>query len=173
VNHFSLSSLHLSIRVDENEVATATGFVYNFDSKSYLVTNWHNVSNQNPFNGEQLAERAYRANNFLISLYLKNGETKEEVIINLYEKGGETDIPKWYIHPEFEKKKIDVIAIELEGEIIKKYLIHHVNYDEFNQDIPPIISTAVFIIGYPFSDKKFRKGPVWKRGSIASDPDTN
>jgi hypothetical protein len=78
--------------------------------------------------------------------------------------------PIWYIHPHFEKKRIDLAAIPINIATDDSDInLHPINTLKSDVDLAVTIGMDVFILGYPFgySPPGF---PVWKRGSIASEP---
>jgi hypothetical protein len=79
--------------------------------------------------------------------------------------------PKWLMHPEY-GYKIDVIAMEILNlsiytGILKFYPINKFDYSE---EFPVKVSDDVFILGYPFDVTGSYELPVWKRGSVATEP---
>lgn len=80
--------------------------------------------------------------------------------------------PLWLEHPEFQQK-VDVVAIPLANEIADKYQLYPINKIPFDDDIPPEVADDVFVIGYPFSQSQYLQLPIWKKGSIASEPTVN
>ncbi len=89
--------------------------------------------------------------------------------ISLYGPNGDSI---WYVHPQFQKKRIDVVAIPLDSAInddpeIGLYPINSLRSDV---DLQMAIGMDVFVLGYPFGFSPPGL-PIWKRGSVASEPD--
>lgn len=172
-DYLSLTTQQLEIGFTETGIifSTATGFIFSYNDKYYLITNWHNVTGRNPLTGEPLSDKhAGIPNIFSTYLRIKNGNEQAQLEkISLYEDMEMTQ-PKWLVHP-VHREKVDVVAIELE---IKKELIYSsINTSDFYNNIPPEIGDDCFIIGYPFEDSRHLGLPIWKRASIATEPTVN
>ncbi len=79
------------------------------------------------------------------------------------------EMPDWLVHP-IHKEKVDVVALELEikGEfsgILKP--INNIDFQEFKVEV----SDDVFILGFPYTIKGGGYFPIWKKGSVATEPD--
>lgn len=168
---FTTQQLAIGLTETDNIFSTASGFLYSYNSKVFLITNWHNVTNRNPQTGEPISEENGGIPDiFLTYLRLQDvNEGSELQKIKLYEDE-ELTKPKWLIHPEY-KEKIDVVAIELE--IIEKYRYFVINEVKFDDDIEPEIGDDCFVLGYPFSEMRYLGLPIWKGASIASEPSVN
>jgi hypothetical protein len=70
-------------------------------------------------------------------------------------------------------KNVDVVALEIPGELSERYRFYPLNELEFESQFNPRVADDAFIIGYPFSEPQPLDLPIWKRGSIASEPDLN
>lgn len=173
VDFLSQTTQQLAIGFTETNTrfSTATGFIFSYNDKYYLITNWHNVTNRNPLTGETVSMNhagipdvfctCIRSNN-------SNGKSQLEEIF-LYEDMEMTK-PKWLVHPIY-KEKVDVVAIELETK--SELLYSPINKSDFDNNIPPEIGDDCFIIGYPFEDFRYLGLPIWKRASIATEPNVN
>jgi hypothetical protein len=77
-------------------------------------------------------------------------------------------VPKWYFHPKA-GYHIDVIAIPLDGlpTTIKTFPI---NKQKEAPDLQLEVSDDVFVLGFPFGIDGGKLLPIWKRGSVASEP---
>jgi len=80
-------------------------------------------------------------------------------------------IPKWFVHPEH-GYKVDVVVIPyatVEGYTgnLRMYPINHCDFvDGYNL----AVSDDVFILGYPLNLTGNYELPIWKRGSVATEP---
>lgn len=149
------------------EISTATGFWYKIDKTYYLITNWHNVTGVNPITKDRMSEYAASPTGIMIPVikqtrpYLQWAEIKYA----LYDK---KEKPKWLLHP-VHKEKVDVVVMKI-GENDAGYTMKAVNEIEFD-NFKPEVSDDVFILGFPHGLSGGSKFPLWKRGSIASEPD--
>ncbi len=171
--YLSLTTLQLLIGYlpTDRIFSTATGFIYQYEEKLFLITNWHNVSGRHPITKEPLSKvHSGIPDVFITYLRLKdkNGQARLTKI-HLY-NDEESESPKWLIHP-FYKEKVDVVAIPLSRDQDLWY--YPINKCQFDDDIPPEVCDDVFVLGYPFEDLRELGLPIWKKGSIASDPFLN
>lgn len=149
---------------DKTELARATAFFYKHN-KYFLITNWHNVTG---FDAEK--RRLLDVSPVIIEVpFLKQKKP--------YIRWGRWNIPLyknkkpiWCIHPQY-RNKVDVVAIELgindKQEDVLLLAVNDIELDDMN----PQIGDDVFILGFPYLYKGGGNFPIWKRGSIASEPD--
>lgn len=80
------------------------------------------------------------------------------------------DNPSWLIHPTHDRLPIDIVAIPLgTGKLGGKIELLPINKMAPGK-LWISIGMEVFILGYPFGGAP-PAFPIWKRGSIASEPD--
>lgn len=166
-------------------LATATSFFYETSSSElYLITNWHNVTSRNPARPRQSLTGAVPC--FLrIRLHRKQQqEADKPYFINISDIAEEDlpinsengDEPLWLEHPKH-RFKVDVVGIPIADSVKFKeeYEINVVNkWNAYHDDYEPEAMDDVFVVGYPWglsSSRSRGEGlPIYKRGSIASDP---
>lgn len=165
---YSLATIPLQLRANGNELRrTATGFVWRRHDKNYLVTNWHVVTGRNAQTGE--IDPSVPARPDTLRAYFNTRTMdywKHERDVRLRD---DDHRPLWFVHPIHQRKR-DVVAIPLDipddDPDIKLYPINAACHD----DLVIGIGMDVFVLGYPFGFE-LPGFPVWKRGSIASEPD--
>jgi Trypsin-like peptidase domain len=163
LNHFSLTTIPLEQYFNATKLGQGTGFVWKLREQHYLVTNWHVLSMQDFFTGVNLRKDAGRPNRFRTLFNVQTGSfAKEWRDIAIRDSD---DRPLWFVHPN---KCVDVAVLPLSSgpEGIALYPLN----DQANTPLRIKIGMEVFILGYPF-EIKMPAFPVWKRGSIASEPD--
>ena len=148
---------------NETPLSIATAFTRHHAGVVYLITNWHNVSGIDPFTGSHLSKTAAepnRLNAFLNTRGMVGRKIKET--IDLRDGDGN---PMWLIHPTL-GNKIDVVALQITPKIEPDW--YHIN-DMPTEDLAVEVGHDIFVLGYPFG---IGPGgfPIWKRGSIASEP---
>jgi hypothetical protein len=172
IDSLSLATVPVIPFFNDMALPAATGFVYGRRESLYLITNWHVVTARNAQNGIHLHKGGARPNLLRAQFNLAVAEFgKEEIGIRLRD---ENDTPLWLVHPihprDIHDKRIDVVAIPL-GFRADKRPFHVYPINDLARDKLKIeIGMDVFILGYPFGAKP-PGFPVWKRGSIASEPD--
>ena len=185
----SLITVPVALFFNETCLSQATAFVWNRNRRNYLVTNWHVVSGRNSVTGSNVDEKNAGRPNRLVAKFNPASSLnwpaslvwKDDFEISLFDDDGH---PKWLIHPakppgnvrnvSIEQLKgmqegVDIVAIPLllplEG-----LRLFPANDCASDQSLPIEIGMEVFILGYPFGAAPPAL-PVWKRGSIASEPE--
>lgn len=168
----SLTTHHLHMGFNDEILAHGTGFIYKKDDNYFLVTNWHNVSGKHPDTGKHLSGHLGEPN--VIYTYFReqsNPGNGHKEIIPLY-SDDEMQNPVWKEHP-VHGHKVDVVAIPLPLDLVAKYEFFPINDIQFDYEYKEEVADESFIIGYPFEDLTYLGLPIWKKASIASEPDVN
>jgi hypothetical protein len=165
VDAFSLVTVPVQQLANGKPLNSATAFVWQHGHQYYLITNWHVVTGRNHQTG--VLETYVRPDALHAQFNLAIGTfAKRQLDIRIRDEEGR---PLWLVYP-VQNHKIDVVAIPLP-----------MRGDEFLLDMYPInsitskplrirVGMEVFILGYPFGANP-PGFPVWKRGTIASEPD--
>lgn len=164
--------LHMGFSVSGLLLASGTGFVYRDASNYFLTTNWHNVTGRNPLNGEYFSVNAAAPD--IISTLFRDKENPgncHREIINLYQDEHMLE-PVWLEHPKY-GRKVDAVAIPLNEKITENYKLFAINDISFDDEFKEEVADEAFVVGYPFSDVTYMQMPIWKKASIASEPDIN
>lgn len=166
-----LSYCSLPIRLINVEthavLSIATAFLYKNEEKYYLITNHHNVTGVDSNIQKRISSSLASPTGIEIP-FLKQKTPHilwERRVLPLYNSD---NMPLWYIHPIYHKK-VDVIAFPIDIDITEFYL-RAINEIEFENE-KPMITDTVFILGFPNNISSGANFPIWKRGSIASEPD--
>lgn len=183
-NELSRFPVFLTMVSETGVSRTGTGFFYEYEGIFYLITNGHNVTGINPEINRRISADAsfpiminiFRRIKAPVSLLPKEQLDgihsvidPEHATIRLY---GDDDYiqPLWYVHPEY-GHRVDVIAIPLgkTSNFHEDIQILPINkYADFEAE--PEVADDVFILGYPFDTIDFLFLPIWKKGSIATEP---
>lgn len=164
--------LHMCFRPTDAVLSSGTGFIVERDGAHYLVTNWHNVSGRSPIDGNCLSQSLAIPDMLSTLLRAKNDLrvcTREHLPLYFDEDMQE---PVWYEHPTH-GHKVDVVAIPLQECISERYSLFPINHIDFDDKFKTEVADDAFVVGYPFSDTPAAQLPIWKRASIASEPDIN
>ncbi len=151
-------------------LASGTGFIFEQDGKAYLITNWHNVTGRDPASGTCLSKTL--ATPDTLTTYFREpnrvGASRREHL-KLYRDNAMRE-PAWYEHPNF-GRKVDVVALPLSDDIKSQYRLFPINAIEFDSGFKEEVADDAFVVGYPFADLTYASLPIWKRASLASEPD--
>jgi hypothetical protein len=164
IDQYSVSTIPMEMMFGSTVLSLGTGFVFASSGSFFVVSNWHNFSGKNPSTGVHLSLTAAEPDRIRV-WWNTRGQlgSKFSVEIPIKDNNGQ---PLWFVHP-VHRELIDVAALPVNP---------HANADPYpiNQmssvELAAGIGSDVFILGYPFG---IGPGglPVWKRGSIASEPE--
>lgn len=170
----SFVPIRIAATFNDTEIAIGTAFFYALKEKEYLVTNWHNVTGRRPSDHKPISKSAAIPDK--LTLWIPFNEKVNErsavrwkqLALRLYEDEDNLKA-KWFEHPEH-GNKVDAVAIEL-GEVHSTAAItaNCSSLDLYDLRLHP--GMDIFILGYPRGISGGGKFPIWKRGSIASEPD--
>jgi hypothetical protein len=163
IDEYSVASFPVEMFVNDTNLSQGTAFTWEQDGRSYLVTNWHNVSGRNPNTGRHLSSTAAEPNR--IRAWFNQKGALGNKIAKIISIRDQNHSPLWWVHPNY-KNQIDVAVLPLENFAdVEMYPIDRMS----NDDLALQVGMDVFVLGYPFG---MGPGgfPVWKRGSIATEP---
>ena len=152
----------------------ATGFFVRTEQALLLVTNWHVVTGLDPENPSVMSLSALPPSFIKLTMRSKS-EWLTELTVPLYGREGR---PLWEEHPE--GPAVDMVIYPLSLTLESYFVLVDIRAAVGGSEIDETVSKDVFILGYPFSKDEMRLGfgtdapyyfPVWKRGSIATEPD--
>lgn len=164
--------------VDDTPVAKATGFFYSLilDGKAclWLVTNWHVLTGRNASRPEIILHNELAIPNrirFQVPSRIGPSGQKDENHLYFHEKFislyDSDNLAMWYQHPK--KNEVDIAVVNV-GQDLEGHLIRGINELCTEYDMAVEIGNEVFVLGYPLGFSHFANTPIWKRGSIASEP---
>lgn len=164
--------IHLCFRPTDAVLSSGTAFAYVKNGAYFLVTNWHNVAGRSPVDGKCLS-KTLAVPDMLSTLFRAKDDlrlcTREHLPL-YFDEGMQK--PSWYVHP-VQGQKVDVVAIPLSERVASTYRLLPINEIKFDSAFKTEVADDAFVIGYPFSDTPAAQLPIWKRASIASEPDVN
>lgn len=164
---YSAVPLRLMVKSEgtEKEVSLATGFYVRYKGKVYLITNWHVVTGVESTNKYLRADRPQYIN-YPTLKHKKPHIQWNRLNTQLY-SDGEMEKPTWLVHPEF-GEKVDVVAIEIGMPLDNETLyLNEFGFDKYK----PLIADDIYILGFPYGNRGGGNFPIWKKGSIATEPD--
>ncbi len=166
IDQYSLATVPIQLLFNGTLLSSGTAFIWQVAGQHYLITNWHNVSGRDPNTDRHLSPTAAEPNRLDGFFNTRNANLgdKHHVGLCLRNNG---DIA-WMVHPQ-RKRAVDVVAIPLTGPVTQTIEFHPINKMPSHQ-IMLAVGIDVFVLGYPFGPETTGL-PVWKRGSIASEPE--
>lgn len=151
----------------------ATGFFIRTRQEFLLVTNWHVVTGLDPADPSKLSGQS--APHLMKLAVPSKGGGLTELTVPLYDNEMK---PLWLEHVQ--GPAVDIVVYPLPLLLEKYFSVIDIQKIAGNPDIGEVVGKDVFILGYPFSKGELRDSfgegsayflPVWKRGSIATEPD--
>ena len=181
----TLAVTKLELYFNDTYITSATGFIYRYAKTYALVTNWHVLTGINPDTGKNIDDRyASRPNRVKFYLNIFTDTIGQFDIKPFSADLLKDEQPIWFQLPQ-SNPPIDIALIELESIIedfdqIKERIGHlqggqmlvymdEQNAPKFAYHAYPRVGAEVFILGFPkgISHGSF---PIWKGGSIATEP---
>ena len=182
---FSTSTILIeTFGAEGKRLCQATAFFYGgANGRLHLVTNWHVVTGRDPNTPSQSSTGAVplvlRCRIHRLARRDDDGKfffrPFAPVCLNLPINSEDGESPKWREHPEF-GCIIDVVAIDVDDEFDRnEYAFTSVSENRGLDDrYRPSVMDDAFVVGFPLgiSGSWSQSGamPVFKRGSIASEP---
>jgi hypothetical protein len=164
------AKLHLYYR--DQPLGPATGFFKKLNDRVFLITNWHVVTGRHQETKQVLHSKGAIPDRLKFRVPVR-GRTGAWVSLEscLYQdaKSSESpEKPRWYEDP-VHRHRLDVVAIPIQapdnGEV---RTIDDVN----SMPLMPVdIGDEVFVLGYPRGIDGGGEFPIWKRASIATEPE--
>ncbi len=168
IDPYSLVSVPLDLHSNGKSIGPATGFFYARNDQKYFVSNWHVFSGRNPTNGQPINQKTGAVPDqiiFPLPIKGKPGEWCDRATIELRDKNGNAT---WLQHPNGQDFDVAVFRVHSLPEECTTYEAVRPN-ETSNMAIKP--GMDVFIVGFPLGISKQGNFPIWKRGSVASEPD--
>lgn len=171
VDHLSLATTPILLYQDDKIVSQGTGFYYarKHDenlSVLYLITNYHVLTGSSPTETKEPI-----GNNIVFQFHTSKDNTGEvrNVKFPLFTKSGKSTWITSSSYPTADLAVIPILPSFYQGAIVNAI---SAEWTKSSLKVRP--SSKVTLIGYPygFYDEK-NALPIWKTGSIASEPEAN
>jgi hypothetical protein len=177
-NRWTYAVTYLEQAFGAQTLGSASGFFWSAYGKTFLVSNWHVFSGRHPDTSYPLATHAGVPDRLRMSLFKRvspgpsAGQFRVHPVtaeVKLYTDDSR-ETPCWLEHPS-RQGKIDVAAIDITKVLaLDEYAVAHVNQLEGDVVAAPEVAQDAFVVGYPLGVISSVPIPVWKRGSIATEP---
>lgn len=172
----SLASVRIELFCGEVSLGIGTGFFDVYNGDSYLITNWHCVTGRNPSNGMMKEVDGITPDRLVASSHRLVVNSQPLISGSGYDffKSSEMHVPieyrdgsNWLMHPL--GQSVDVVAHKLQ-ENEKSLASVFIRKVTNTQDAIVQVGSEVFILGFPKGLSPTGSLPIWKRGSIATEP---
>lgn len=194
----SSSIVHLTMRFNNTDLSTGTGFVYQSENSYFIVTAWHNLTGLHSEHMSPLSKNSGIPNNLIASIafYKDSHIARLPLIIPLVDE----DKSLFLVHPRrWPRIDVAVIPIDLMADYSVDFDLDDNNKatmslssiltlpDQTSLKLCPIqqyllpdknicqewlasvdVTEELFIPGYPLNIHDYYSQPVWKRATIAT-----
>jgi len=164
IQGMSLVPIFLELLLEDLRLATASAFIHRKNKKTFLVTARHNLTAQHPETGQNLHSSGARPDRLRAWLPKENIGEWIDRIWPL--KWNEDRL--WYGHA-IKEDLIDVAVLPIEED--SETQIRTALSKETAPDLALHVGAEVFVLGYPAGLTASKRFPIWKRGTIASEPE--
>ncbi|MEK0167950.1 serine protease [Pseudescherichia vulneris] len=167
ISKISLFSLNLSLSKNGIVIGSGTGFFYEHEEDYFLITNYHVLTCREPKNPECLLE-GYPDSPDRVSFNIPYFDGQEHgVVANI-----SLDIDENSVFTEHKDrhKGIDLVALKINISEHQRSIITTQKDIELVDDIAVEVTSNLFIVGYPWGQSASPHLPIWKKGTIASEP---
>ena len=169
--------VHVTAGYGDTELGIGTAFFYAYDGREYLITNWHNVTGRRPRDHKIISKTGAIPDNLVVrfpyKVTLDNGAKAFKwvpKVLSLYEDANRVT-PIWWEHPDH-GSSVDAVAIGIEELHTTEAVVANAESLDLAQ-LQLLPGMDVFVLGYPLGITGGGRFPIWKRGSIASEPDVH
>lgn len=164
IDQYSVSTVPIELLFNTTNLGLATAFVWEEAGRFFLITNWHNVSGKDVFTKKHTSSTAAEPDRLNV-WWNQKGQlgAKFAGVVALRDQ---VKAPLWLVHPQH-GNDVDVVALPLTP--LPNDEMYPINKMD-RVDLLVQVGMDVYVLGYPFG---IGVGglPVWKRGSIASEPE--
>jgi hypothetical protein len=168
IDHFSSVAVLVRPKCNDLRLAQASGFLWRYDGQIFLVSNWHVLSGRNPLTGQPLdSKNGVCPDRIELGLNLRGSDGVPQPAMaqaSIVRDGGNL----WLQHPQH-GQNVDVAALVLPSEHQHQALLALNDLPE-TSNMAVYVGQDVFVLGYPLDPGLSGGLPIWKRGSIATEP---
>jgi hypothetical protein len=187
LNAFTLATIRFSANYGEIK-RPATAFIIRTGAFYFLVTALHVLTGRH-WQTKALSDNGLIPNGFtlLVPFYKHLPPREHEIFwipfeIRIQTEGRDEKVAPWLVHPTL-REDVDVAILPLsdfpkrvhDNLVSRGKADNHYEIFSFDYNSAPKLRTAVgddvFVVGFPENIKTAGEMPIWKRGSIASEPD--
>lgn len=166
IDEYSMTAIPLNLMCKGTAIGVATGFFYVLDGHRYLVSNWHVFSGRNTYTGQANRKDAALPDALRISLHTSAGiGTTKEFDLKLYDQD---EAPIWRQHKDGQDVDIAVLSCR---KLPYGCVPYEVPRGDDTLDMAFKIAMDAYILGFPKGIANNKIFPIWKRASIASEPE--
>lgn len=174
-DQFSLCVVPLKLFCGGHQLGTATGFFWLYRERVFLVSNWHVFSGRNPHTGQPIdRDCAVPDEVSFAHAHMRTSEIVEVRTEMLREDGSAAWIQHSVLGQEADVAALDVTEVLGDGLTVTikgREQVVCVNTIPQIDNAMLKVTNDLYILGFPFGMQPTSVLPIWKRASVASEPD--
>lgn len=150
-------------------ISHSSGFFWRHGGRIFLISARHVFSGRNPFTNQLMSPDGYIPQRQRIFPTVETSPgywQRMQVDGVLYAN----DAPDWLEDPEFDQLRTDIAAIEVSPPPSGATVICMNDSDGLHTPLLSMVGFEMSIVGYPQASIGGMMTPVWRRGTIASEP---
>lgn len=150
----------------DSVISHGSGCFWRHKNYVFLLTARHVITGLSPFDNRILSENGFIPNKITIYPTVVSPETwyRKTITINI-----DHNEPNYLEDPEFETLRTDISALYIGEDEDSKIRCLNDQTDIFD-DLYTLVGMECSVVGYPTSMFSDLMTPIWRRGSIASEP---
>ena len=169
VNQISYATtpiLQLSNDGEDSSVAHGSGFFWRSKGEVFLISARHVFTGLHPFSDELISNKGYIPERFKVFPLVRFTPTIQSRI----EHSFSTNIKakNLFEDPQFKELKTDIAAVKLKLDLPEK--VFCLNDTNVFEDLLSHVGFECTVVGYPLPNSVGLMTPVYRKGSIASEP---
>lgn len=174
VDPYSTCTIPIFPKFGNEKLSTATGFFWRHESRVLLITNWHVLSGREPKTGQPKSKDGVLPN--FIEFHFRPKEHLNSITSVNCPLHDRNENNTWMQCAKY-GQKLDIAFLDLTDMLNNLSAKQKINSTptcindlklEFDMDL--FLGSDVFITGFPLGLIKTDVFPIWKRGSIATEP---
>lgn len=169
IDPYSLAAFPIRIFHYEHSRSVATGFFYRHAGRLYLITNWHVLAGRNANDGSLMEGGVPTSIEIALLLRVTLGGSWLAWTWKTYPLLTDDGSATWLQH-HYHRRAIDAAALSVEDPG-SDYALFPINEVKETPDLYAGIGQECFVVGFPLGVFKNSCLPIWKRATIASEPD--
>lgn len=167
LDEYSVTTLPLEMTCKGRSIGLATGFFYEKDARAFLVSNWHVMSGRNPYTGQSRCTDAALPDALKFALHRKDrlGEWIVGYSARLEDDQG---CPLWLQHQAGQDVDVAVLPI---NNFPPEAVVYSLPRAGEISNMAFSVGRDAYILGFPKGIAHQKYLPIWKRASIATEPE--
>lgn len=151
---------------NDTVISHGSGCFWRHNGSVYLLTARHVITGRSPFDNSIMSATGFIPQRIMVfpTRIRNNIWQRTSIAVNV-----DQDVPNWLQDPEFEELRTDIAALLLlEDENAEVRCIN--DEPDIFDDIYTLVGMECSVVGYPTTLFSDLMTPIWRRGSIASEP---